>query len=129
MHIKFMTAALALAAIFTVPSIAEAAEATNGETSFKAKCALCHESNAGKHKVGPSLFGVAGRKAGAADGFQLYRGLKDADWTWDDSALDAYLSDPVQYTKDKTGKSAGMVLKLTSAQERADVIAFLKTLK
>ena len=126
---RLIAAALAAAALAILPHAALAADAANGERLFKAKCALCHETSAGKHKVGPSLFGVVGRKAGGADGFKLYRGLKDASWTWDETSLDAYLNDPVKYTKDHTGKSPGMVLKTPSAAERADIIAFLKTLK
>lgn len=129
MPIRHIEAAFALAALAILPHAAFAADAAKGETTFKAKCALCHETDAGKHKVGPSLFGVVGHKAGAAEGFKLYRGLKDASWTWDETSLDAYLNDPVQYTKDHTGKSPGMVLKTPSAEERANIIAFLKTLK
>jgi cytochrome c len=121
-----------LAAIFALSGIAEAADAGNpakGETLFKSKCAICHETEAGKNKVGPSLHGVVGRKAGTAGGFNLYRGLRDASWTWDEAALNAYLTDPPAYTKDKNGKNATMVLRTGNPQERADIIAFLKTLK
>ena len=45
-----------------VPGMAADVEA--GKTAFK-KCALCHTTEAGKNKLGPSLFGVVGRKAAA----------------------------------------------------------------
>ncbi len=125
----FIRCAVAVAALFAFSQNARAGDAAMGEKTFKMKCFVCHEATAGKNKTGPSLFGVVGRAAGTAEGFKLYRGLKDADWTWDEAALDEYLTDPIAYTKSKTGKSPGMVLKVPKAQERQDVIAYLKTLK
>ena len=116
--------------VWLAPRLAAAApDVARGASLFKTKCSICHETAAGKHKAGPSLFGVFGHAAGTAEGFKLYRGLKDGGWIWDDASLDAYLTDPIAYTKEKTGKSPGMVLKVSSAQEREDIVAFLKTLK
>ena len=122
--------AVSLAATCAGPGASQAApDAAKGESLFKAKCSICHQTEAGKHMVGPSLHAVVGRKAGHAEGFKLYRGLKDADWTWDEAALNGYLTDPVTFTKERTGKSPGMVLKTPDQQQRDDIIAFLKTLK
>ena len=53
-----------------------AGDAAKGEQVFK-KCAACHSAEAGVNKVGPSLHGVVGRKAGSTD-FPRYVGLKGA---------------------------------------------------
>ena len=37
-------------------------------TLFKKNCAICHTLEAGKNKIGPSLAGVVGRKAGSVPG-------------------------------------------------------------
>ena len=42
---------------------AGAADAEAGKKVFN-KCAACHSVEPGKNKIGPSLFGVYGRKAG-----------------------------------------------------------------
>jgi len=114
------------ATAFVAMTLPGAAIAADGEKVFK-KCAACHSTEAGKHKVGPSLAGVVGRKAGTAEGFEKrYKGLKDADWTWDDATLMAYLENPSKFTKDKTGKRSSMGLKLKKESDRKAVIEYLK---
>lgn len=99
--------------------------ATDGEKVFN-KCKACHTLEAGKHRVGPSLAGVVGRKAGTAEGFDKYKGLTDADWVWTEDELMAYLEDPKEYVKAKTGNRSSMILKLRKEEDRKAVIEFLK---
>ena len=113
-------------AIFMANDSAVAAgDAAKGAKVFK-KCKACHTVKLGKHKVGPSLAGVVGRKAGSAVGFKRYRGLKAADWSWDEKTLDEWLENPKKFAKDRNRKS-GMVFKLKKARDRENVIAYLKT--
>jgi cytochrome c len=105
-----------------------AGDAAKGAKVFK-KCKACHTTKAGKHKVGPSLVGIFGRQAGTVDGYKKYKGLKGADFTWDDALLDEYLKDPKKFVKARGGKKTSMILKLKKAKDRANVIAYLKTLK
>lgn len=100
-------------------------KAADGAKVFK-KCKVCHDLEAGKHKVGPSLAGVVGRKAGTADGYTKYKGLKDADWIWTEAELMAYLENPTAYIKAKNGGSSSMSLKLKKEDQRIAVIEFLK---
>ena len=90
--------------------------------------ATSRRKKGGKHRVGPKLFGVVGRKAGSTD-FKKYKGMKGADWTWDEALLDGYLKDPKAFSKKRTGKKSAMVFKLKKAGDRANVIAYLKSLK
>ncbi len=104
-----------------------AGDAANGEKVFK-KCAACHAVEAGKNKVGPSLHGVVGRKAGSSD-FPRYVGLKGADFDWTEENIFEYLADPTLFVKSHTDNArSGMAFKLADPQDRADVIAYLKTL-
>ena len=79
-----------LLAIAAGPGMAADVEA--GKTAFK-KCALCHTTEAGKNKIGPSLFGVVGRKSAGLDNFNYSEGMKKFDHTWDEGTLDEYLAD------------------------------------
>jgi len=52
-----------------------AADVEAGKTAFK-KCALCHTTEAGKNKLGPSLFGVVGRKSATLEDFNYSEAMK-----------------------------------------------------
>lgn len=125
----FVAVAAAVALALASGSALAAGDTKKGEKVFK-KCKACHSAKkGGKHKVGPNLFGIVGRKAGTAVGFKRYKGMKGADWTWDEALLKEYLADPKKFAKKRTGKKSSMVFKLKKAGDRDNVIAYLKTLK
>ena len=73
---------------------AVAQDAAAGQASF-AKCQACHAVGQGaKNKLGPELNGLAGRKAGAAAGYQYSPALKNAGFTWDQSSFAAFMQNP-----------------------------------
>ena len=98
-------------------------DATRGRAIF-ARCAACHSANAGQNGVGPSLHGVFGRAAGASTGFGYSPALKSSGKTWDVASLDRFIEAP---SMDVAGTR--MMFVLTDDQARADVIAYLSTLK
>jgi cytochrome c len=89
------------------------------------KCAICHSTEAGQNKVGPSLAGVVGRPSASDAKFNYSEAMKKANLTWDDQTLDTYLTSPKQLVPG--GKMVFVGLK--DAGDRANVIAYLKTLK
>lgn len=103
---------------------ARAADIEAGKTDFK-KCALCHTTEAGKNKIGPSLFGVVGRKAGTLDNFNYSEAMKKYDHTWDPETLNTYLADPRAVVPGTKMIFPG----IKDEKERQDVIAYLETLK
>lgn len=120
--------AIAAAVALAGGSALAAGDAAKGAKVFK-KCKACHTvKKGGKHKVGPNLFGVVGRKAGSTD-FKRYKGMKGADWTWDEALLDEYLKDPKAFSKKRTGKKSSMTAKLKKSGDRANIIAYLKSVK
>jgi cytochrome c len=102
-----------------------AADAAAGAALFKAKCALCHSVVAGQNKIGPSLFGVVGRKSGSVAGFNYSDANKNSGKTWDDATLDVYLTNPKALVPGTKMVFPG----LPDAGDRANVIAYLDTLK
>ncbi|WP_448187346.1 c-type cytochrome [Azospirillum sp. sgz301742] len=117
-----MLAALAVVA-FSGTASAEG-DAAAGEKLFR-QCKSCHAVEPDKNRVGPSLHGVLGRKAGSVGSFANYsEGLKSAGFVWDDSKLDAYLTNPKAVIADSKMSFAG----LPAAEDRTNVIAYLKSL-
>jgi cytochrome c len=101
-----------------------AADVEAGKADFK-KCALCHTTEAGKNKIGPSLFGIVGRKAASVENFNYSEAMKKFDHTWDAQTLDTYLADPRA-----TVPGTKMIFPgIKDEKERQDVIAYLETLK
>ena len=111
-----------LVAMAAGPAVAADVEA--GKTAFK-KCALCHTTETGKNKVGPSLFGIVGRKSATVENFNYSEAMKKFDHTWDEGTLDEYLADPRG-----TVPGTKMIFPgIKEKTERDDVIAYLETLK
>lgn len=85
-------------------------------------CVACHSLESGVHLTGPSLASLWGEKAGQANSFVRYsQGLRSADFTWDETTLNAWLADPRAMIPDTYMTFRGVA----DDQARADLIAFL----
>ncbi len=118
-----LLAALAVAGLFASTS-AQAQDAAAGEKAF-GKCKACHTVEAGKHRVGPSLHGVVGRKSGTAEGFKYSDAMKKAAVEWTPENLSKYLADPKGFIPGNKMVFVG----IKDETERANVIAYLEAQK
>jgi cytochrome c2 len=106
-------------------SSANAADPAAGKSVFSSQCSICHSPQAGKNMIGPSLFGIVGRKTGSVSGFHYSPANQGANLTWDNATLDKYLQSPRTSVPGTTMTYAG----LKDDTKRADLIAYLATLK
>lgn len=103
--------------------------ADKGKAVVMSGCVTCHgfkkEDNS-QTMVGPNLFGVVGRKAGTTKSLLgPSENLKKYGVIWTAETLDEFLANPLA----KLPPDTPMLGILRDPQERADVIAYLATLK
>lgn len=122
MSTKVLAAALGLTLAANAAYAAGDPEA--GKQVFK-QCALCHTTEPGKNKIGPSLAGVVGREAGTAPNFNYSDAMKNFKHKWTPEELHTYLEDPRKLVPGTKMIFPG----LKNEKDRDNVIAYLETLK
>jgi cytochrome c len=91
---------------------------------FKQQCATCHTTNpSDPPRQGPALLKVVGREAGKQDGFRYSPALAQAHFVWDESRLDAWLTNPQAVVA-----GSSMAYRQSKPEIRAAVINYLKGL-
>jgi cytochrome c len=99
-------------------------DAAAGQVVFH-KCQLCHYGEKGRTKIGPSLWGVVGRPSGTLDGYHYSNAMASYHHVWTPENLFVYLQAPTKVVRGTKMTFIG----LPSETDRANVIAYLKTLK
>ena len=102
------------------------AEKPWGLDSPAGRCVVCHslEKN-GKFRVAPNLWGIVGaEKARAKDHYSYSPALLKAGGVWSADEIDQFLADANKFLPGTT-KS----IKVPDAEERKQIVEFLKTLK
>lgn len=124
----FLAAALGIG--LSAPALALSASALAdddmtalGEKVYK-KCRACHPLEAGKRKLGPSLYGMYGATAGMVEGIPYSPALKNSGIVWNDETLDAFLTNPKKFIPGSRMSFPG----LKKAEDRAAIIALIKGL-
>ncbi len=125
-HAILLSALLQSAVLFGAgAAVAQQQKATaDGQLVFNNACRTCHSTKPGDNRLGPSLHGVFGAKAGAQSGYSYSPSLKGAKITWDEKTLDAFIANPDAVV---SGNNMKPYTGISSAEERAKIIAFLKS--
>jgi cytochrome c len=126
LNFKRRTAAALMAGVFGVAAALAGmselrGDPVRGKTLYQG-CAACHSID--ENDLGPLHRGVVGRRAGSIPDYGYSPALKNSGLTWDEATLDRWLINPsalVPGTK--------MFFQISEAQDRADIIAFLKEQK
>ncbi|MGH8707004.1 MAG: c-type cytochrome, partial [Burkholderiales bacterium] len=121
MKVQGIAFAWLVAWLAAAPALGEG-DSARGARAFGA-CAACHTLEPGRHLTGPSLAGVWGSKAGAAQGFARFSAaLRSSGIVWNESSLDAWLANPEKTVPGNYMSFGG----IGNARVRADLVAYLR---
>ena len=114
-------------ALTTMPARADTAAAPPPATRQAAftQCLACHTIETGRNGFGPSLAGVAGRKAASVPGYAYSDALKKSGLTWDAATLDRWLTSPQKLVPGTRMPFMG----IADAARRQEVVTYLLTLE
>lgn len=89
------------------------------------ECKVCHSVlENGPTRVGPTLYGVLGRKVAGVVGFSYSSVMKKQDFVWDRKSMDRFIKNPKEMIPGTYMAFAGM----GDPQQRAEIIDFLNKL-
>lgn len=123
-------AALAGAAMINTTEASAQTAAVRGNAANGAKlfvqCRACHTVNVGgRNGVGPNLAGVMNTTAATRAGYNFSPALKNSKMRWTAANMDNFLKRPSAAVRGTKMAFGGM----PNAQARADVVAYLETLR
>ena len=103
-----------------------AADGAGGQEAFNNACRTCHSTKSGDNRLGPSLAGIVGKKAGSESGYQYSPSLKGSGVTFDEATLDKFITNPDSVVP---GNNMKPYTGISDAAIRAKIIGFLKDAK
>jgi cytochrome c len=111
---------LGLAAAFAAASAAAqpGGDAAAGKALYEAKCGACHSVDA--NRTGPRHRNVVGRKVGSLPDYDYSLAIRKLGGVWTVARLDRWLQGP-----QAMAPGTKMVLMVSDAQQRRDIIAYL----
>jgi cytochrome c len=121
-NMKHWLTLISAIAITSSPLVHAAGDAKHGKELYESRCIGCHSID--ENRAGPAHRGVYGRKAGSAPGYDYSAALKKSKVIWNAKTLNKWLTDPEQFIP---GQKMG--ISVADAQDRKDLIAYLKSQK
>jgi cytochrome c len=108
---------------FAALAMADTSEAP--QVAFNNSCRTCHSAKEGDHRLGPSLGGVVGRKAGTVAGYKFSTSMQSSNIVWDEKTLVAFITNPEHVVSGNAMKPFGGI---NSPEQRAQIISYLKSI-
>ena len=124
MQVSRLCLAASLLAIASARPALAAEDVGAGQEIYQAQCSACHSNQPGVNGIGPSLAGVAGRKAGSLPGFHFTPAITGSGLAWDAKTFIQFLADP-----SKLVPGTAMTVMVPDETGRANLYAYLATLK
>ena len=108
-----------------IATLMAAASAERGQV-VASNCTSCHAVDPADNRrtAGPILWGVFGRAPASLPGFEYSSALQRLGGVWNEEALNAFVAHPMATAPGTSMQFEG----LANAEERADLIAYLRTL-
>ena len=108
-----------------IATLMAAASAERGQV-VASNCTGCHTVSPADNRLtaGPTLWGVVGRAPASLPGFEYSSALPRLGGVWHEEALNAFVAHPMATAPGTSMQFEG----LANAEERADLIAYLRTL-
>ena len=104
-----------------IMTLLASANIADGEKVFK-KCAACHSIvKGGGNKIGPTLWGVLGRRAGSVTDYKYSKAMATHGKTWSFEEMNGFLTKPKDWIKGTKMSFAG----LKKEKDRAAVILYM----
>ncbi|MDR3454853.1 MAG: c-type cytochrome [Rhodoferax sp.] len=100
----------------------DSGSATRGQALYESRCGACHSVDA--NRVGPMHKGVLGRMSGSVAGYDYSPALAQSHFIWTREKLLLWLKNPEGLVPGQK-----MNYQVDDAQDRADLVAYLATLK
>jgi len=101
------------------------ARAGDPQMAFNNSCRTCHSMKEGDNRLGPSLAGVIGRKAGTLPGYAYSPSMQNSGITWDEASLDEFIANPDEVVG---GNKMKPFTGIADAGQRKEIVAFLKSI-
>jgi cytochrome c len=109
--------------MLAAPNAVQAQSAPNGKVAF-ATCMACHGTKLADKRMGPTMAGVVGRKAGSVSGYSYSLAMAKSGIVWNDAKLDAYMANPKSIVPGTKMAFGGVA----QSEKRKAIIDYLKTL-
>jgi len=117
--------------IITYIKMTSQGSAVSARAGKGVSCTMCHDFITGKNRIGPSLKGVLGRKAGTYPGFKykFTKYIKGEPWVWTEEKLRKWDNNSEKAIKEFTGNPEARTLmppqhRASSAED--EIISFIK---